>query len=60
LVRQISTNSLVRTTSPDRGFYLGTTFFRDGELIYYTAAFEKNKFEPVFRIPVLVQFDESS
>ena len=53
-VRQISTNSLVRIIPPDKGYYLGTTFSRDGELIYYTAAFEKNKFEPsLYRIPVL-------
>src|SRR6266705_190949 len=53
-VRQISTNSLVRIIPPDKGYYLGTTFSRDGELIYFVAAFEKNKFEPaLYRIPVL-------
>jgi len=53
-VRQISTNSLVRINPPEKGGYLGTTFSRDGELIYYVAALEKNKFEPtLYRIPVL-------
>ena len=53
-VRQISTNSLVRIVSPEKGNYFGTTFSRDGELIYYVAALERNKFEPtLYRIPVL-------
>jgi serine/threonine protein kinase/Tol biopolymer transport system component len=53
-VRQISTNSLVRIIPPEKGGYLGTTFSRDGELIYYVAVLEKNKFEPtLYRIPVL-------
>jgi Serine/threonine protein kinase len=53
-VRQISTNSLVRIIPPEKGDYLGTTFSPDGELIYFVALWEKNKYEPaLYRIPVL-------
>jgi len=53
-VRQISTNSLVQIIPPEKGSCLGTTFSPDGELIYFVALLEKNKFEPaLYRIPVL-------
>ena len=53
-IRQISTSSLVRIVPPENGGYLGTTFSPDGEMIYYVAALEKNKFVPtLYRIPVL-------
>ena len=53
-IRQISTNSLVRLVPPETGGYLGTTFLPDGELIYYVATLERNKFVPtLYRIPVL-------
>ena len=53
-LRQISTSSLVRILPPENGSYLSTTFSPDGELIYYVAILEKNKFVPtLYRIPVL-------
>jgi len=53
-IRQISTSSLVRIIPPENGGYLGTTFSPDGEMIYYIAGLEKNKFVPtLYRIPVL-------
>src|SRR5215217_6994019 len=53
-IRQISTSSLVRIVPPENGGYLGTTFSPDGEMIYYVATLEKNKFVPtLYRIPVL-------
>ena len=53
-LRQISTNSLVRIVPAENGHYLGTTFSPDGELIYYVAKLERNKFVPtLYRIPVL-------
>ncbi len=53
-LRQISTSSLVRIVPPENGGYVGTTFSPDGEMIYYVATLEKNKFVPtLYRIPVL-------
>ena len=53
-LRQISTSSLVRIVPPENGGYIGTTFSPDGEMIYYVATLEKNKFVPtLYRIPVL-------
>jgi serine/threonine protein kinase/dipeptidyl aminopeptidase/acylaminoacyl peptidase len=53
-IRQISTSSLVRIVPPENGAYFGTTFSPDGEMIYYVAGLEKNKFVPtLYRIPVL-------
>ena len=53
-IRQISTNSLVRIVPAENGAFTATTFSTDGELIYYVASLEKNKFVPaLYRIPVL-------
>ena len=53
-IRQISTNSLVRILPAENGAYIATTFSPDGEMIYYVAALERNKFVPtLYRIPVL-------
>ena len=53
-LRQVSTSSLVRILPPENGGYLSTTFSPDGELIYYVAILERNKFVPtLYRIPVL-------
>ncbi len=53
-LRQVSTNSLVRIVPPENGGYLATTFSPDGEMIYYVATLERNKFVPtLYRIPVL-------
>lgn len=53
-LRQVSTNSLVRILPPENGGYLATTFSPDGEMIYYVATLERNKFVPtLYRIPVL-------
>ena len=53
-LRQVSTNSLVRIVPPENGVYLATTFAPDGEMIYYVALLERNKFVPtLYRIPVL-------
>ena len=53
-IRQISTNSLMRIVPAENGAYLATTFSPDGELIYYVAALERNKFVPtLYRVPVL-------
>ena len=53
-LRQISTNSLVRIVPPENGVFLATTFSPDGEMVYYVAVLERNKFVPtLYRIPVL-------
>ena len=53
-LRQVSTSSLVRIVPTENGHYVATTFSPDGELIYYVAKLERNKFVPtLYRIPVL-------
>ena len=53
-LRQVSTNSLVRIVPPENGVFLATTFSPDGEMVYYVAMLERNKFVPtLYRIPVL-------
>jgi len=53
-LRQVSTSSLVRIVPPENGAYIGTTFSPDGEMIYFVATLERNKFAPtLYRIPVL-------
>ena len=53
-LRQISTNSLVRIVPPENGGFMATTFSPDGEMVYYVASLERNKFVPtLYRVPVL-------
>ena len=53
-LRQVSTNSLVRIVPPENGVFLATTFSPDGEMVYYVALLERNKFVPtLYRVPVL-------
>ena len=53
-IRQVSTNSLVRIVNPENGAFVATTFSPDGEMIYYVAMLEKDKYVPtLYRIPVL-------
>jgi serine/threonine protein kinase len=53
-LRQVSTNSLVRIVPPANGAYLATTFSPDGEMIYYVAILERDRFVPtLYRVPVL-------
>ena len=53
-IRQVSTSSLVRIVAPEKGTFVATTFSPDGEMIYYVALLEKDKFVPtLYRIPVL-------
>ena len=53
-LRQISTNSLLRIVPPENGVFLATTFSPDGEMVYYVALSERNKFIPtLYRIPVI-------
>ena len=53
-LRQVSTNSLVRIVPPENGAYLATTFSPDGEMIYYVATLERDRFvSTLYRVPVL-------
>jgi serine/threonine protein kinase/Tol biopolymer transport system component len=53
-LRQVSTGSLVRIVPSENGVFLATTFSPDGEMVYYVALLERNKFVPtLYRVPVL-------
>src|SRR5262249_9663930 len=51
---QVSTGSPIKVIPPEKGDYVGTTFSRDNEQIYFIASWGKNKFRnTLYRVPVL-------
>ena len=52
-VRQVSTSSLVQIAPPAEATFLGNTFSRDGELVYFTRLDEQNPLGALYQVPVL-------
>jgi eukaryotic-like serine/threonine-protein kinase len=52
-VRQVSTSSLVQIAPPAEATFLGNTFSRDGELVYFTRFDEQNPLGALYQVPVL-------
>jgi serine/threonine protein kinase/sugar lactone lactonase YvrE len=52
-VRQVSTGSLVKIVPDAEGKIGGTTFSRDGELIYYSLFDDKDPLGTLYQLPVL-------
>jgi TolB protein len=51
-VRQVATSGIVQVVPPSPNGYLGLTFSRDGEYIYY-AVLERQDFSVLYRVPAL-------